>query len=95
VLLSILQCDQAPDVPHFVRKAEAEAALRNRGVPFVALRPGAFLDQTKDFNAKNAKIGKYQGLGDKTTTRLSYVYTADLAQSLAMAALTDKLVVDV
>jgi uncharacterized protein YbjT (DUF2867 family) len=90
VLCSILQCDQTRDVTHFVAKANAEAALRERKVPFVALRPGGFLDQTQDYTAKNAMKGRYMGFGDKTKTRLSYVYTADLAQSLATAALTDK-----
>lgn len=89
VLCSILQCDQARDVPHFVTKAHAEAALRESGVPFVALRPGGFLDQTKDYNAENVRKGKYMGFGDKAKTRVTYIYTADLAKSLATAALTE------
>jgi uncharacterized protein YbjT (DUF2867 family) len=44
VLTSILTCDQTPDVPHFWHKKLAEDRLEERGVPFVALRPGAFLD---------------------------------------------------
>ena len=43
VLLSILTCDQAKDVPHFWAKKLAEDRLQELGVPFVALRPGAFL----------------------------------------------------
>lgn len=43
VLLSILTCDQARDVPHFWAKKLAEDRLQELGMPFVALRPGAFL----------------------------------------------------
>ncbi|MCI4323991.1 MAG: SDR family oxidoreductase [Thermoplasmata archaeon] len=43
VLLSILACDQAPNVPHFWAKKVTEDRLQEQGVPFVALRPGAFL----------------------------------------------------
>ncbi|MEU0177815.1 SDR family oxidoreductase [Streptomyces massasporeus] len=45
VLTSILTSDQTPDVPHFWHKKLAEDKLEQLGVPFVALRPGAFLDQ--------------------------------------------------
>src|SRR5829696_6508856 len=45
VLTSILTCDQTPDVPHFWHKRLMEDRLQALGVPFVALRPGAFLDQ--------------------------------------------------
>ena len=43
VFTSILTCDQAPDVPHFWQKKLIEDYLETSGVPFVALRPGAFL----------------------------------------------------
>src|SRR5947209_18671883 len=45
VLTSILTSDQTPDVPHFWHKKLAEDKLEQLGVPFLALRPGAFLDQ--------------------------------------------------
>ena len=35
--------DQAPDVPHFRAKKLTEDRLQEQGVPFVAVRPGAFL----------------------------------------------------
>jgi uncharacterized protein YbjT (DUF2867 family) len=44
VLTSILTCDQTPQVPHFWHKKLAEDRLEELGVPFVSLRPGAFLD---------------------------------------------------
>src|ERR687892_2498201 len=49
VLTSILTCDQTPDVPHFWHKKVAEDKLEQLGVPFVALRPGAFLDMIAQF----------------------------------------------
>jgi uncharacterized protein YbjT (DUF2867 family) len=44
VLTSILTCDQTPQIPHFWHKKLAEDRLEELGVPFVALRPGGFLD---------------------------------------------------
>jgi uncharacterized protein YbjT (DUF2867 family) len=43
VLISILTCDQAKEVPHFWAKKVMEDRLEELGVPFVALRPGAYL----------------------------------------------------
>lgn len=93
VLNSILQCDDAQGVQHFVDKAEAEAALRRLGVPFVAVRPGAFLDQADDFVAANVKKDKYMGMGDASRTRWSWTYTPDLAESLVNAAFADEKIV--
>ena len=44
VLTSILTCDQTPQIPHFWHKKLAEDRLQELDVPFVSLRPGAFLD---------------------------------------------------
>lgn len=43
VLISILTCDQAKDVPHFWAKKLMEDRLAELSVPFVSLRPGAYL----------------------------------------------------
>jgi uncharacterized protein YbjT (DUF2867 family) len=43
VLVSILTCDQTPNVPHFWAKKLMEDRLEELGIPFVALRPGAYL----------------------------------------------------
>lgn len=93
VLNSILQCDDAPEVPHFADKAAAEAALRTLGVPFVAIRPGAFLDQSFDFVARNARKNSYVGVGDRDVTRWTYTYTPDLAEALVQAAFADERIV--
>jgi uncharacterized protein YbjT (DUF2867 family) len=93
VLNSILQCDDAPGVTHFEDKAAAELALQKLGVPFVALRPGAFLDQAKDFAATNARKNAYMGMGDSATTRWTWIYTQDLAEALVQAAFADSAIV--
>lgn len=93
VLNSILQCDDAPGVTHFEHKAEAEASLRNLKVPFVSIRPGAFLDQAQDFAAENVRKSQFFGIGDRNQTRWTWVYTWDLADSLVKAVFADDRVV--
>ena len=51
VLTSILTCDQTSQVLHFWHKELTEDRLEQLGVPFVALRPGAFLDQVTKMGA--------------------------------------------
>src|SRR5579863_7374278 len=43
VFVSILTCDQAKEVPHFWAKKVMEDRLEALAIPFVALRPGAYL----------------------------------------------------
>lgn len=43
VFVSILTCDQAKEVPHFWAKKVMEDRLEALGIPFVSLRPGAYL----------------------------------------------------
>jgi uncharacterized protein YbjT (DUF2867 family) len=92
VLLSIIGCDHAEKVPHFWAKALAETALRDAKVPFVAVRAGGFLDQSKDFLATSVAKNKFMGIGDLSTSRWTYNYTPDLAESLVAAALTENAV---
>ena len=93
ILNSILKCDDAPEVSHFADKAFAESKLRILGVPFVAIRPGAFLDQSKDFLAQNIQKNFYLGLGDTDKTRWSWVYTPDLAHVLVQALFADSSII--
>ena len=86
VLTSILNCDKAPNVPHFESKRLAEEALRTEGVPFVSLRPGAFLDQGNHMTEDGVRKNSFQSLfGDADQTRITYVYAEDLADSLVKA----------
>jgi uncharacterized protein YbjT (DUF2867 family) len=83
VLTSILTCDQTPQVPHFWHKKLAEDRLEELGVPFVSLRPGAFLDQVTRLGDPFAKRRLFW-FGSPTIP-LTFVLTSDLAGYLADA----------
>jgi uncharacterized protein YbjT (DUF2867 family) len=88
VFLSILACDQAPDVPHFWAKKVTEDYLQQQGVPFVALRPGAFLGapsgRYREWMLAGLQRGQVLGMtqGD---VRMTYIAPDEVARSLAMA----------
>ncbi|MEV0737644.1 SDR family oxidoreductase [Streptomyces sp. NPDC050549] len=84
VLTSILTSDQTPDVPHFWHKKLAEDRLEQRGVPLVALRPGAFLDQVATMAGNPLDKGRLIWMS-KATVPLTFVRTSDLAAYLAVA----------
>ena len=84
VLTSILTSDQTPDVPHFWHKKLAEDRLEELGVPFVSLRPGAFLDQVTQMGGDPFAKGRLMWFGSPTIP-LTFVLTADLAGYLADA----------
>jgi len=85
VLLSIVACEAAPDVPHFHAKKVAEDLIKASGLGFVIVRAPAFLDQANDYIAEGVQAGRLYTVGDKTT-KWSYVLTDDLAACLAKAA---------
>lgn len=87
IFTSILTADKAQSVPHFWQKKLIEDYMDEKGVSYVSLRPGAFLDQNPkmDFFAPGLKKGKLSVLGSKTT-KWSYILTDDLAGYLAKAA---------
>lgn len=84
VLTSILTCDQTPEVSHFWHKKLAEDKLEELGVPFVALRPGAFLDQIATRSGNLIEKGQLMWMGRKEVP-LTFVLTSDLAGYLAAA----------
>jgi uncharacterized protein YbjT (DUF2867 family) len=88
VLTSILTCDQTPDVPHFWHKKLAEDRLAEQGVPFVALRPGAFLDQVAQFGGDPFAKRRLMWFGSPRLP-LTFVLMADLAGYLAEAVDAD------
>jgi uncharacterized protein YbjT (DUF2867 family) len=88
VLTSILTCDQTPDVPHFWHKKLAEDRLQEQGVPFVALRPGAFLDQVTQMGGDPFAKRRLTWLGSARIP-LTFVLTTDLAGCLADAVDAD------
>jgi uncharacterized protein YbjT (DUF2867 family) len=82
VLTSILTSDQTPGVPHFWHKKLAEDRLEQLGVPFVALRPGAFVDQIASGAGNPLDKGRMFWIGKKDVP-LTFVRTSDLAAYLA------------
>lgn len=88
ILVSILTSDQTPNVPHFWHKKLTEDKLEELGVPFVALRPGAFLDQITQMGGDPFENKRLTWFGTKTVP-LTFVLTSDLAGYLAAAVDAD------
>jgi uncharacterized protein YbjT (DUF2867 family) len=86
VFTSILTCDQAPGVPHFWQKKLIEDHLEASGVPFVSLRPGAFLGGGGggDWLARGLRKGRVMRLGSGTVP-WTYIHPDDVARCLALA----------
>ena len=88
VLLSILQCDQAPDVPHFWAKKEAEDYLAQQKVPFVSLRPGAFLYAPEGPYGQMIRSGLERGQVLALTPegiRITFISPSEVARAIALA----------
>ena len=88
VFLSILACDQAPDVPHFWAKKVTEDYLQAQGVPFIALRPGAFLGAPRGPYREWILSGLQKGQVMAMTqgdVRMTYISPDEVARALAMA----------
>ena len=84
VLISILECDKAVNVPHFYNKYQIEKYLVEKKQPFVELRAGAFLDKTTDYITPNLVKGVlpvFFPVGN-----YGMIYTPDLARYAAIAA---------
>lgn len=85
VFCSVLTCDRAQDVPHFWNKKLAEDYFEERRVPFVALRPGAFLDQgPNDFWVGGLRRGRLRFLADPNVP-VTFVHTDEVARCLVQA----------
>ena len=85
VLISILECDKAPGVPHFRQKFMTEQYLAEKGQPYLALRAGAFLDRARDVVAVQVSKGIFPDIVPGVA--MSMVYSLDLARYAAQAAL--------
>jgi uncharacterized protein YbjT (DUF2867 family) len=84
VLTSILTCDQTPQVPHFWHKKLVEDRLIERGVPYVALRPGAFIETVTQFGCDPFTRGRLVYAGAERVP-FTFIHTTDLAEYLAQA----------
>ena len=85
VLISILECDKAPEVPHFSQKLLTEKYLAEKRQPYLALRAGAFLDRAKDVVASKVRKGVFPDIVPGVA--LDMIYSPDLARYAAQAAL--------
>lgn len=87
VFTSILTADKAASVPHFWQKKLIEDYMDARHLPYIALRPGAFLDQDPkmDNYAKGLLKGHLKVPGT-TSIKWTNILTDDLAKYLAIAA---------
>ncbi len=85
VFLSILRCDLAREVPHFWAKKETEDLLEQRAVPFVALRPGAFLGgHSGGFLAGGVRRGRVFRMVPPGV-RITFIHPDEVARALAEA----------
>jgi uncharacterized protein YbjT (DUF2867 family) len=85
ILISILECDKAPDVPHFSQKLATEKYLSEKHLPYLALRAGAFLDRAQDVVAQRVRKGVFPDIVPGVA--LDMIYSRDLARYAAEAAL--------
>jgi uncharacterized protein YbjT (DUF2867 family) len=88
VLTSIATCDETPQVPHFWHKKLAEDRLEELGVPFVSLRPGAFLDQATGARGDSLSKRRLTWVGSPAIP-LTFVLASDVAGYLAAAVDAD------
>jgi uncharacterized protein YbjT (DUF2867 family) len=85
ILISILACDKAPDVPHFSQKLVTEKYLAEKRQPYLALRAGAFLDRAHDVVSQRVRKGVFPDIVPGVA--LDMIYSPDLARYAADAAL--------
>lgn len=89
VFTSILSCHLAEDVPHFWAKKLSEDYFDAVGLPFVSLRPGAFVDYFGLSGGNDGfATGTVTAIGDPDVA-FTRVYTPDLAANLAAAVDAD------
>lgn len=84
ILISILESNNAQEVPHFYNKYLIEKYLAEKKQPYIALRPGIFLNQAKDFILPELSKGIFPVFIPEVACGM--IYTPDLARYTAMAA---------
>jgi uncharacterized protein YbjT (DUF2867 family) len=85
ILISILECDKAPEVPLFNHKFMTENYLAEKRQPYLALRAGAFLDRAQDVVFARVQKGVFPDIVPGIA--MSMIYSSDLARYAAQAAL--------
>lgn len=85
IFISILECDKAPDIPHFHQKYLTEQYLVEKQQPYLALRAAAFLDRSRDVVAEKLKSGVFPDIAPGVA--MDMIYSPDLARYAVEAAL--------
>jgi uncharacterized protein YbjT (DUF2867 family) len=81
IYCSVLTAEKAPDVEHFYNKFLSEEYCRELCIPFIALRPGGFIDQADDYLGDGLKRGDSFAICPwNKTVEIGMIYTPDLAQ---------------
>lgn len=81
IYCSVLTAEKAVGVEHFEDKKLAENYMKEKGIDYIALRPGAFLDQSQDFLGGSLKRGDRFAVSMwNKKVAISWIYTPDLAQ---------------
>ena len=90
VFTGILASDQAPEVPHFLDKTRVEDYLTQIGVPYVSVRPGAYLDQVMAATPGGGPAsGRLYSFGSPDV-EMTWVLSSDVAAGLAAAVDADQ-----
>jgi uncharacterized protein YbjT (DUF2867 family) len=86
IYCSILKAEKASKVEHFHHKFLGEEYMKEQNVPFVALRPGCFLDQADDYLGDAIQRNwSYTVCPWDKTVAVGMIHTADLAKLFADA----------
>ncbi|MBF6637356.1 NmrA family NAD(P)-binding protein [Rouxiella silvae] len=85
IFISILECDKAPNVPHFHKKRLTEQYLVEKQQPYLSLRAAAFLDRPRDVVAEKVKSGVFPDIAPGVA--MDMIYSPDLARYAVEAAL--------
>ena len=88
VFLSILTADVPPHIPHLYQKFLTEEYFAEIGLPYVSLRPGAFLDQELDRQKAGFSNGT-MGTFVAPDIPLTYIHSDDVARCAALALSAD------
>jgi uncharacterized protein YbjT (DUF2867 family) len=86
IYCSILTAERARSVEHFYDKYLVEQYMIEQAVPFIALRPGCFIDQADDYLGGSIKSGSSFCVSMwNRTVPVGMILTKDLAQYFADA----------
>jgi uncharacterized protein YbjT (DUF2867 family) len=78
IYCSVLAADKTESIEHFWNKKLGEDYLESQGIPFIALRPGAFLDQADDYLGEAIKRDDWYAISAWDETIREYSWLSSL-----------------